>query len=354
MNDYLRSRQPFFGKWFVGSKIGQGTYGKIYTIYHMENGVRLDAAMKVITVPHNEASIDELRAQGFTDQEIADYYERQILSVIGEIQIMNRFRGHDHIVCYEDHVVLRHPTKLRWDICIRMEKLERLEEYLKRTRANRWQVVQLWYDIAAALVDCHRANVLHRDIKPDNILVSKEGYFKLVDFGISRYLESDLASTLAGTYPYMAPEVADRKTYDHRADIYSLGVVVYQLLNANRYPFLPPYPKQFSADDRDRAINQRFSGKKIQPIHGVSGSIMRVLLKTLAFDPNDRYPNAEALLKDIEKIHVSHEEAAIPLFDERGNPNLPTKRNPGKRILIALAAVMLVYVAAMLLYFLLK
>lgn len=356
MKDYIASLQPYFGKWYLGPRIGQGTYGSIYSIHHDESGVRLHAAMKVIKVPKSPSAIDELRIQGYTPAEMEGYFQKQVQFVISEINIMNRFRGHDNIVCYEDHTVVRVPKKLEWYILIRMERLERLEDYYQRVKANCLQVMQLWYDIASALADCHSCGVIHRDIKPDNVLVSKDGYYKLVDFGISRYLGDDFATTMAGTYPYMAPEVYQHKAYDHRADIYSLGIMIYQMLNAGRIPFLQPYPKEITAADKDQAVYTRFSGKPIPPIPGVPQPIMRVLLKCVAYNQQDRYQNAGALIKDIRTISLTPAEEQIPLYDERGLP-VPMKatrrmRISKKSVLIALACLAALCGAGLMVYYL--
>lgn len=355
MKDFVASLEPYFGKWRLGPRIGQGTYGSIYSIYHDENGVRLHAAMKVIKVPKSSSAIDELRIQGYTTAEMEAYFQKQVQFVINEINIMNRFRGHDNIVCYEDHTVVRVPNKLEWYILIRMERLERLEDYYKRVKANCLQVMQLWYDIASALADCHNCGVIHRDIKPDNVLVSKDGYYKLVDFGISRYLGDEFATTMAGTYPYMAPEVYQHKAYDHRADIYSLGIVIYQMLNAGRIPFMAPYPANVSSTEKDQAVYTRLSGKPIPPIPGVPQPIMRVLLKCVAYQQQDRYANAMELIRDIRAIDLTTAQQQIPLYDERGLP-VPMKAvrssQRKKTLPIALAAGAALCGAFLLLYYL--
>ena len=318
-DEKIKQLQPFFGKWYYDKKLGQGTFGSVYSIYHDENGVRLYAAMKVLTIPKSQAEITEMRSQGLNDDDIRTHYERQIRAIISEINIMNHFKGRDHIVCYEDHKVVRYHDKLKWEIFIRMERLERLDDYLVKKNATRMDALQMWYDISSALSVCHGNAIIHRDIKPDNILVSENGYYKLVDFGIARHLGQEFAATIAGTYPYMAPEVQNKQQYDGRADIYSLGIVVYQLLNANRYPFLPPYPQPITVDDRDRAIALRFSGKQVPPIPGVSPDIMKVLLKSIAFDPKHRYSNIEELLRDVASLQIDKQEANIPLFQGQVN-----------------------------------
>ncbi len=354
----IRAQQPFFGNWLLDRRIGAGTFGSVYSIYHMQNGVKLTAAMKVVSIPQSASDVNELRGQGFGEKEIRAFYEKQVDAFVNEIRILHRFRGNDHIVCYEDHNVVRHQDRMQWDIYIRMEWLEQLDDYLKRKRATRQDLLQLWCDIAMALVTCHENGIIHRDIKPANILVSREGYYKLVDFGIARHIEKGVTSTAAGTYPYMAPEVQKHEEYDARADIYSLGIVMYQLLNANRYPFLPPYPQAFTADDRDKAIAQRFSGKAIPEIPGLPAPIMKILYKSLAYDQKHRYGTAELLVRDLLKLSLTPEETSVPLFDNRGEL-LPVetwarRKKPGQFILGTLAVLFLLCGLVMLIYFFIK
>ena len=90
-------------------------------------------------------------------------------------------------------------------------------------------------DICEALAVCHRKQLLHRDVKPENIFVDGEGRFKLGDFGIARRLDNPATYlTQVGTPYYMAPEVFSLHSYDGRADIYSLGLVLYRFLNRSR------------------------------------------------------------------------------------------------------------------------
>ena len=192
---------------------------------------------------------------------------------------------------------------------------------------------------------CEKRQLLHRDIKASNIMVNTStNTFKLSDFGIAKYNDS-LNGSLSnkGTPDFMAPEVFKNLRYDSRVDIYSLGIVIYQLLNANRYPFLPPAPQLFTAEQRDMAIEQRLSGKTIPPIPGLPPAIMKILWKSLAFEPNHRYPNAEALVRDLQNLTLTPEEASVPLFDRQGEflPVVqPAKQKKSAWIIPAVLALM--------------
>ena len=101
-------------------------------------------------------------------------------------------------------------------------------------------VVHLGKDIASAIDVLNRFHLVHRDIKPQNIFVNDLGDYKLGDYGTARAMESAAtAMSRKGTYNYMAPEIYRNQPADSRVDIYSLGLVLYRLMNGNRLPFLP-------------------------------------------------------------------------------------------------------------------
>ena len=96
-------------------------------------------------------------------------------------------------------------------------------------------------DIASALESCENARIIHRDVKPGNIFRNRDGLFKLGDFGIARQLDySTGAHSIVGTPNFEAPEVAFGRPYGHSADIYSLGLVLFVLLNNGQRPFIKP------------------------------------------------------------------------------------------------------------------
>ena len=164
-------------------------------------------------------------------------------------------------------------------------------------------------ELSEALIACHGQGVTHRDIKPDNVFVTAYGGFKLGDFGIARQLESSsgLMSTVAGTRNYMAPEVMLAKgRYDGTVDIYSLGLVLYQLANGGRLPFTE------DASDAD-ALERRFSGEPLPAPSDASPELARVVLKACAFNPQDRYQSAADLLEDLRRVERGEEpEAEMP------------------------------------------
>lgn len=129
-----------------------------------------------------------------------------------------------------------------------MELLTPLNTYYTTYPPTEADVIRLGIDMCRALEVCAKENIIHRDIKPSNIFVSEHGDYKLGDFGVARHLEASCRElSKKGTYDYMAPEVYRDSVYDARADIFSLGIVLYKLMNNGRIPFLPAGSRHPSA-----------------------------------------------------------------------------------------------------------
>ena len=165
------------------------------------------------------------------------------------------------------------------------------------------EICKIASDICMALDYCEQNNIIHRDIKPANIFIDRFGNYKIGDFGVSRSVNSlSTAHTMTGigTISYMAPEIYRMKAYDHTVDIYALGLVLYQLLNRGRAPFLPDYPKAFTTADVDSANYRRLNGHTIERLKGIDDELDRIVRKACAYNARERYQSAEEMKSDID------------------------------------------------------
>lgn len=283
--------------------LGEGSFGKVYRIQREEFGQTYEAALKVITIPASQGDVRAAYAEGMDEESVTEYFRGFVEDIVAEFALMSKMKGNSNIVSYEDHMVVQHEGEVGWDILIRMELLTALPDYIVRHPLGELDVVRLGLDLAQALQLCRKRGILHRDIKPENIFVSKDGDFKLGDFGVARIAEKTIsAMSRKGTYNYMAPEVYQGQEYGYTADIYSLGLVLYRFLNDNRTPFLPPYPQKIQYSDRERALNERMSGRQIPPPAHGSRTFQEVVLKCCAFRPQDRYGDAGQLEADLRRV----------------------------------------------------
>ncbi len=311
MESLNRELRLFWGGWEVISKLGHGSYGSVYLAEHRERQCAAYSAIKVITVPKNEKEWDDVLYQYGNDLAASKTHFSDIVdNCIKEVEMMITLKSSPNVVYIEDFTVRENKKTdgFGWKIFIRMELLTPFIKYKDNKILTENNIVKLGADICGALEACSKENILHRDIKPQNILVGSGGEFKIGDFGIARQLEivnSNLTKG-QGTKNYMAPEVDIGSDYDFRADIYSLGIVLYELANNNRLPFLPDKQiKDITPLERDDALKRRLSGKALPEPIGVSGDLARIILKACAFNPNKRFSSASEMKNALLNVKIS-------------------------------------------------
>lgn len=175
------------------------------------------------------------------------------------------------------------------------------------------QVIHMIRQIAEALKHAHANNIIHRDIKPQNILVTTDGRAKVTDFGIARAASaSTLTHTgdIVGSVHYLSPEQAKGATTTAQSDIYSLGIILYELI-AGKLPYDGDTPITIALKHIQEEVE--LPGKLVP---GVSPELETIILKALAKSTEDRYKNASEFLQDLDKV-----EAGETIIWEKGSAN---------------------------------
>ena len=282
--------------WNVMEQLGRGSYGSVYRIERTLFGHTEESALKVIRIPQNRSDYESLLSEGYTKRDASAYYRGMAENFTKEFALMTELKGNSNIVSIEDCEVIEEDDGYSWTIYLRMELLKPLTKWLREHTVTEEDVVRIGQDICSALELCERIGILHRDVKPENVFYSEQGSFKLGDFGVARKFDNaGTATARQGALSYMAPEVYKGRHYDTTADIYSLGLMLYRLLNNNRMPFLPPYPQPVSFADREHANIRRMSGDPIPPPCNAGRQLADVILRDCAYRPEDRYQNAADL-----------------------------------------------------------
>lgn len=291
-NEKLKQVWP---EWQIEEKpLGRGAYGVVYKAMRNDNNIQSFAAIKVISIPADESEIDTLRSEGMSISATRTYFENLVTDFTREIQLMESLKGLPNIVDVSDYKVIERTDEMGWDIYIRMELLIPLGKYICDRKLTEQEVIGIGSDICTALEACEKLKIIHRDIKMGNILMNAFGDFKLGDFGIARKLESRSTNlSMKGTYEYMAPEILNHNThYDARVDIYSLGIVLYTLLNNRRIPFCDPYKQILGHEEREIAVERRRQGEQLPPPCNASPEMADLILRATAFKPVNRFASA--------------------------------------------------------------
>ncbi len=177
-----------------------------------------------------------------------------------------------------------------------------LKDYMQSKGTLNWrETLHFTTQIAKALEHAHGRGIVHRDIKPHNIMVLKDGSVKVADFGIARMSSSQntLTREALGSVHYISPEQARGAAVDQRSDLYSLGVVMYEMLTGK-----PPYEGETPVS----VAIQHLGGKLCRPTEKnptIPAGLEQIILRLMEVNPDRRYPDAAALLEDLEKFRLN-------------------------------------------------
>jgi serine/threonine protein kinase/lipoprotein NlpI len=214
---------------------------------------------------------------------------------------------------------LRHPSIVEvYDVVSSEGKIYIVMEYVDGVKLSQMiaesggipiaQALDISIQICEALSCAHQAGILHRDIKPDNIMLNREGKIKVMDFGLAErvdLLNSALTGEISGTVLYISPEQALGDELDRRADLYSFGVVMYEILTGE-----PP----FKGENALTLIYQHLDEpppplKELNPV--IPAELEEVVLKLLEKEPGSRYNSADELRKILERLKRDIEEGKL-------------------------------------------
>jgi serine/threonine-protein kinase len=275
----------FIGRYQVLEKIGEGGMGSLYL-------ARDPAIDRLVAI--------KLLRRGFDTESLRERFAR-------EARAAGRLR-HPNIVTIFD--VGEHDG----DPFIAMEFLagETLGELIRHGAGlSLSRRLKLLEELCDGLAYAHRAGLVHRDVKPANLMVDAEGVLKILDFGIVRVGESGMtqAGVLVGTINYMAPEQVLGTGVDHRSDIFAVGLVAYELLSG----------KQAFAGTMKDGLLKRIPNAEIQPLSelvpGLDPDVVLIVDHALKKEPGDRYQELARMRNDLtrarQRIEIAEEQAAI-------------------------------------------
>ncbi len=297
----------------VDEKIGSGGFGTVYKVSKTNAAGTYIRALKHITLPTKKQYASVLNSMGGDYAKADDYFASALKDIVNEIQILSSLSesGVTNIVRYYENDIIETTSPKTYNIYIMMEYLTPFTDYVAARSFTVRDVIALGRDMLEALIACHEKHIIHRDIKDDNIFVSPEGHYKLGDFGVSKALkDKSRAESVKGTPDFIAPEVyRGKEKYDNTVDLYSLGIVLYKLLNKTRGPFLPMFPAPYNTEDEDIAFEARMTGQIPGLPYAGQNDLGKVVLKAI-MPRADRYNTAKefyAALKAVEAAMTDEE-----------------------------------------------
>ena len=183
-------------------------------------------------------------------------------------------------------------------LVMELVKGQDLDSVLAGAGLDEARAVAVGVDVAGALAAAHRAGLVHRDVKPSNIMILPDGQAKLVDFGLARRVADGGDDSVAGTVSYMAPEQTGmlKRLVDGRSDLYSLGVVLFRCATGT-LPFVSPDIGELM---RLHTVAPAPDVRSVRP--GLSAGFAAIVAKLLAKDPDHRYQSGQGLVADLRRL----------------------------------------------------
>ena len=321
--------------WETERLIGRGNFGAVYEIRRQTQGETERAALKHIRIPGDDWEIAELRKAGCSQEKIALTLREQLQTVLQSYERLRWRKDSPYLVSCEDPRCVQREDGLGWDVLIKMELLTPLSDSRKSGVTNA-KILRMGRDLCRALIQCREHGLTRLGICPSHILVTETGSYKLWDFGAGLALEEAGRDPARSGAEYEAPE----EGFGQEKDIYSLGLVLYWMLNEGRLPFLPLPPERPSVSQKEQAWERRMDGEALPPPAHGSRELRRIVRKACAFDPQDRYASAEEMLEDLEELRSAMRRSKAA---RKAKKTARTRRNWLVGVLgVAVAALLLV------------
>lgn len=286
-------KEGFLKEVEIKDKLGEGKYGSVYLL-EKDNEKE---AMKVIDIlPKNK---EQNLILGISNQK---ELEDKANKFIQEVKMLYLLKGETHIVNYIDHYIEK--TEDKYTLYLEMEYLKSLNSQYPDNIETK-QILKLLYDVLDALIICENNDIVHGDIKPDNIMVDDKGNHKLTDFGIAKVFNENIGIN-EYTDLYASPEVINERKYSKQSDIYSLGLMIYQLFNDGLLPFMK---KDTKIIDREKLIQKRINEELDKP-KGMDKEFFGFIQKALKNNPEERFDNAQEMKEELQQLEKGNH---IPL-----------------------------------------
>lgn len=253
--------------------------------------------LKQISIPESQTQVEALLITGAAadEEDARRYYEQRIADYEDSLKAMAPLRGSSNCATYLDYQVCAREEGVGFELYLLAERYVTLPAYLNENAMTHLRALNLGLDLCTALSELRGQGLIHRDVKPENIYLNSIGGFMLGDLGTTRISQLKFCTMPDHMISaYTAPEITDAMgEFNETVDIYSVGMVLYRILNGNHSPFE-------DEDTSAAAANKlRLSGEPLPSPLYADYELAAIILKACAFDPAERFQNPDDLLQEL-------------------------------------------------------
>lgn len=309
LSDYgeVYRNRPLWGEWYIGDRLGEDCCGTVHAAIRGKESTPHSTVIKVCRFPSELFYRKAVTAFGNDAGKITRYFEDTLEGIIYKLHLSSSMACHGSIVNYHDYKIDRREKGPGRIVLFRKDQVIPLDRYAQEHPLTKGEAIRLGIELCEALSYHLKGGAAQGYLRMESIFVSQEGAFKLGDT-----FEKDLLEGQAPALPlFAAPEVLLKENFDHTADIYTLGLILYKLFNKGCLPFLPSPSGKLQRREIKRALARR--GKKEPlPSPALAGEALSALiLKACAGEPSLRFSTPPEMKLALEELASDLEDEAL-------------------------------------------
>ena len=288
----MAERAKVFGTWEVIKPLGTGTYGKAFEIRNIDGEKGVYKVMRVpVEIKRNE--------RGFPIKSPESCLRDVKNDILGSIKYIRMNDSGRYFTEYKDCTFTASRDYTTLTVAVRMEKLMSLSDIIDHTVLSEEEVIRLAVNVCRCLEKCREMEYVYCNLKPNNIFITERGC-KLGDLGtFGVYEPNNMNVAMRKSQEFMAPEMIKFGEINATSDTYSLGLIMYYLLNTNRLPFIPSYIKAPGISDITAAIEKRCANYIFQDPDSGSAGIKAIIQKACSSSVGNRYEDPTEMKNEL-------------------------------------------------------
>lgn len=312
-------------EWTLSYIISEKRGEKLYQAEKQSGDTTKYSTIRAINIPADKEELEEMRTEFPQEDELKKHIEEKMKRKKAELQLLRSLCAKPGIVSMRESYDISNNDETSYLIVARYDYIETLDSYIRSNGLTIGAAIRMGIDVCKGLENIRKLEKVHGNVRPENIYVNDNGRFKLGGFDIDLIEnKKTIADDDYAFLRYAAPEMCSGGRKIFASDVYSLGLVLYRILNGGKLPFENEY-------SQEKAVKMRLSGEPIPRPAYNAGKLTDVVMKACSYDPKDRYVTGYYMRKALEEAFEELQQAVIEnkadLIAENSSPMMTFSDN---------------------------